>query len=42
MLYDQKYIDRVLHVMMIKVGKLRTKRKLRNAFLLVSFVVKLD
>ena len=41
-LYNQKYIDRVLHVMMIKVGKLRTKRKLRNAFLLHSFVVKSD
>ena len=27
-LYNQKYIDRVLHVMMIKVGKLCTKRKL--------------
>ena len=41
-LCNQKYIDRVLHVMMIKVGKLRTKRNLRNAFLLHSFVVKLD
>ena len=27
-LYNQKYIDHVLHVMMIEVGKLRTKRQL--------------
>ena len=38
--YNQKYIDHVLHVMMIKVGKLRTKIKLSNAFLLHSFIVK--
>ena len=26
-LYNQKYIDRVLHVMMIKVGKLYAQRE---------------
>ena len=41
-LYNRKYIDHVLHVMMSKVGKLLTKRKFGNAFLLHSFIVKSD
>ena len=41
-LYNQKYIDHVLHVMMVEVGKLLTKRKSSNAFLLHSFIVKSD
>ena len=41
-LNNQKYIDHVLHVMMIELRKLCTKRKLSNAFLLHSFVVKSD
>ena len=41
-LYIQKYIDHVLHVMMIKEGDVHTKRNLSNAFLLHSFMVKPD
>ena len=41
-LYNQKYIDHVLHVMMMEVRKLRKKGKLSNAFLLHSFIVKSD
>ena len=41
-LYNQKYIDHLLHVIMIKVGKLRTKGKMSSVFLLHSFIVKSD